>query len=72
MLQKMKWLQVTKVVQPPPRDGKKREYAFVHFADHSVVEQLISNSERGVKPTLDGNALEVTHLLPCSKSRPLP
>lgn len=51
--------QVTRVVQPPPRDGKKREYAFVHFADHSVVEQLISNNDRGIKPEIDGNPLDV-------------
>lgn len=51
--------EVTRVVQPPPRDGKKREYAFVHFADHSVVEQLISNNDRGIKPEIDGNPLDM-------------
>ena len=54
--------QVTSVVQPAPRDGKKRDYAFVHFADHSVVERLISDSNKGVKPSLDGIALDVSHL----------
>lgn len=52
-------MQVTAVVQPSPRDGKKRDYCFVHFADHSVVEQLIADSDRGSKPNLDGNSLEV-------------
>lgn len=58
-------LQVTGVVQPPPRDGKRRDYCFVHFADHSVVERLIADGEKGVKPQLDGNALDVSPLECC-------
>ena len=55
-------LQVTAVVQPAPRDGKRRDYAFVHFADHSVVERLISESDKGNRPSLDGTTLEVGRL----------
>jgi hypothetical protein len=52
-------LQVSKVVIPPSRDGKERNYGFIHFEDRAVVTQLVANSEKGVKPSLDGNELEV-------------
>ena len=52
-------LQITKVVIPPPKEGKARDYAFVHFADSSVVAKLIEDCERGEKPQLEGAPLEV-------------
>ena len=52
-------LQITKVVIPPPKEGKARDYAFVHFADSSVVARLIEDCERGEKPQLEGAPLEV-------------
>ena len=53
------------MVQPPPRDGKRRDYCFVHFADHSAVERLIADGAKGNKPELDGNPLDVSTPLPC-------
>lgn len=52
--------QVTAVVHPPPRDGKRRDYCFVHFADHAVVQKLIADGASGNKPQLEGAALDVS------------
>ena len=57
--------QITKVVIPPPKDGKARDYAFVHFADAAVVAKLIEDCERGEKPQLEGTPLEVSALAAC-------
>ena len=53
-------VQITKVVIPPPKDGKARDYAFVHFADAAVVAKLIEDCDRGEKPQLEGAPLEVS------------
>eukprot|EP00884_Botryococcus_braunii_P004126 jgi/Botrbrau1/13714/Bobra.250_2s0011.1 len=50
---------VSKVVIPPAKDGKERNYGFVHFDDRNIVTTLVSNSEKGIKPSLDGNQLEI-------------
>ena len=53
-------LQVTKVVIPPSRPDKpNREFGFVHFSERSVVEKLVQDAEKGTKPSLDSNTLEV-------------
>ncbi|KAK9807940.1 hypothetical protein WJX73_004990 [Symbiochloris irregularis] len=51
--------EVTAVVHPPPRDGKRRDYCFVHFADHAVVQKLIADGASGNKPQLEGTALDM-------------
>ncbi|KAK9905524.1 hypothetical protein WJX75_001554 [Coccomyxa subellipsoidea] len=52
--------EVTKVVIPPSRPDKpNREFGFVHFSERSVVEKLVQEAEKGTKPSLDGNTLEV-------------
>ena len=56
-------VQITKVVIPPPKEGKARDYAFVHFADPTVVAKLIEDCERGEKPQLEGQPLEVGGVL---------
>ena len=58
--------QVTAVVHPPPRDGKRRDYCFVHFADHAVVQKLIADGASGNKPQLEGVALDVRAANLCS------
>lgn len=57
-------LQVSKVVIPPAKDGKERNYGFVHFEDRSVVASLVSNAEKGIKPSIDGTQLDVRALPP--------
>ncbi|EIE23761.1 RNA-binding domain-containing protein [Coccomyxa subellipsoidea C-169] len=52
--------EVTKVVIPPSRPDKpNREFGFVHFSERSVVEKLVQDAEKGTKPSLDSNTLEV-------------
>ena len=56
--------QVTKVVIPPARaDKPNREFGFVHFGERAVVEKLVADAEKGIKPALEGNTLEVRGLL---------
>lgn len=67
------WVQVTKVSIPPARPDKpNREFGFVHFTERSVVEKLVADAEKGTKPSLDGNTLEVPPCLcfwlPCHMS----
>ena len=48
------------MVIPPARPDKpNREFGFVHFSERTVVEKLVADAEKGIKPTLDGNTLEV-------------
>ena len=48
------------MVIPPARPDKpNREFGFVHFSERATVEKLVADAEKGVKPTLDGNTLEV-------------
>ena len=52
--------QVTKVVIPAAKEGRPhREFGFVHFADRATAVKLVDDAEKGVKPSLDGNTLEV-------------
>jgi hypothetical protein len=58
--------QVTKVFIPAAKPDKPlREYGFVHFTERSVVDKLIADAEKGVKPELDGNTLEVRWMNCC-------
>ena len=51
------------MVIPPARPDKpNREFGFVHFSERATVEKLVADAEKGVKPTLDGNTLEVGHI----------
>ena len=52
-------VQVSKVVIPPPKDGRSRDYAFVEFGDAQVSSHIVESCERGQKPMLDGTPLEV-------------
>ncbi|KAK9807947.1 hypothetical protein WJX73_006217 [Symbiochloris irregularis] len=51
--------EVTAVVHPPPRDGKQREYCFVYFSDHAMVQKLIADGASGNRPYLNGVALKM-------------
>ena len=57
--------QVVKVVMPAAKEGRPhREYGFVHFNERATAVKLVDDAEKGIKPSLDGNTLEVGLQLP--------
>ncbi|KAK9837452.1 hypothetical protein WJX81_003692 [Elliptochloris bilobata] len=52
--------EVVKVVMPAAKEGRPhREYGFVHFTERATTVKLVDDAEKGIKPSLDGNTLEV-------------
>lgn len=51
---------MVKVVIPAAKEGRPhREYGFVHLSERATAVKLVDDAEKGVKPSLDGNRLEV-------------
>uniref|UniRef100_I1QZ01 RRM domain-containing protein n=1 Tax=Oryza glaberrima TaxID=4538 RepID=I1QZ01_ORYGL len=48
--------EVTKVVLPPAKDGHKRDFGFVHFAERSSALKAVKGSE---KYEFDGNVFSL-------------
>ena len=45
---------------PAPKEGRPRQqFGFVHFSERAPVVKLLEEAAKGVKPELDGNAIEV-------------
>ncbi|TVU49188.1 hypothetical protein EJB05_00486 [Eragrostis curvula] len=59
--------EVTKVVLPPAKAGKKRDFGFVHFAERSSALKAVKGSE---KYEIDGQVLEVSMAKPLSDKKP--
>ena len=50
---------------PAAKEGRPhREYGFVHFTERATAVKLVDDAEKGIKPSLDGNTLEVGLQLP--------
>ena len=48
------------MVIPAAKEGRPhREYGFVHLSERATAVKLVDDAEKGVKPSLDGNTLEV-------------
>ncbi|XP_052136353.1 heterogeneous nuclear ribonucleoprotein Q-like [Oryza glaberrima] len=59
--------EVTKVVLPPAKDGHKRDFGFVHFAERSSALKAVKGSE---KYEFDGQVLEVSMAKPLGDKKP--
>uniref|UniRef100_A0A0E0R6F2 RRM domain-containing protein n=1 Tax=Oryza rufipogon TaxID=4529 RepID=A0A0E0R6F2_ORYRU len=59
--------EVTKVVLPPAKDGHKRDFGFVHFAERSSALKAVKGSE---KYEFNGQVLEVSMAKPLGDKKP--